>query len=511
MSSVFISYAHADSEIAIKLQNEFAAAGLTCWRDERCIRTGDDFAVEITRAIRDCKLFVLLLSPASNSSDYVHKEVAIAYHFGRQIIPVLIDETDLSDEILPYVVRSHRCDLRRQSSRDLALDIKTRIEASGERTATMPLPDHSELSGADNGRAQKIDSRKFVSKNEYRLFLASARQKTLDRNNLLNSFSDDQGEDPVVGVSWTNAMEYCDWRGGCLPASSGAQLAKTKSVSKSYHIAEWRDGGSERFKHICDPYTSKVVAVMDRETCPADVGFRCISVSEPIPTEWIHINGGHCWAGTDIETLSRLNKEYHLPLGVTRPVFNRRSLRCSNSEYTISATCVTNQEYFLFTRATGKPWPSYWSANWLGLFEYPFPLRLASMPVVSVTAEQAQAYCIWSRTRLPTWMEWQRAASGQKGCPYPWGAVFDAIRCNSKESERGSLTRVDEYRNGNSPEGVRQLSGNVAEFAIGPQNAFEIRGGSYRVPCEIWGLSYMFRQVESTFHAKDVGFRVILD
>ena len=170
---------------------------------------------------------------------------------------------------------------------------------------------------------------------------------------------------------------------------------------------------------------------------------------------------------------------------------------------------MTNEEYYAFTLATGRSWPLHWSASWLGPFDRPFPRRLACQPVVNVTAEQAQAYCIWSRTRLPTWAEWQRVAAGHTAHPYPWGEAYSSERCNSVESGGGSLACVSQYPCGDSSEGIRQLCGNVAEWVMGPEGTFELRGGSYRLSCEIWGLAYVFRQVEYSFRSPDAGFRVV--
>src|SRR4029077_14432210 len=128
-----------------------------------------------------------------------------------------------------------------------------------------------------------------------------------------------------------------------------------------------------------------------------------------------------------------------------------------------------------------------------------------------VTAEDAQAYCIWSRARLPNWFEWELAAAGDEQRPYPWGTEYSPSRCNSADSGRGSPVAVNEYPLGYTPDGVRQLCGNVAEWVRGPDGRLELRGGSYRMPCKLWGLSYAFRAEEPGFSAVDVGFRVVTD
>ena len=109
------------------------------------------------------------------------------------------------------------------------------------------------------------------------------------------------------------------------------------------------------------------------------------------------------------------------------------------------------------------------------------------------------------------WFEWECAVSGLSMKPYPWGIDYCDSHCNSVESGRGSLAAVDDYPSGVSPDGVLQLCGNVAEWVIGPTGFCEIRGGSYRMNCEIWGLSYVFQQPELGYSADDIGFRVVMD
>ncbi len=497
----------------MEFRSNCAAIGLECWHDENCIRAGDDFAVEITRAIRACVVFVLMLSPASNSSDYVHKEVAIAHHFQRPIIPVLIADTDLSDEMLPYLVRCHRWDMRTKSAHDLAVHLRTRFDPSvGRKDGTTSDNRGSGPPEAPASPSEKIPLH-FVTNDEYLTFVrASGREMPGDWNSPHPRFTADQARNPVLGMSWSDALAYCDWAGGCLPASSGSPTAERAGLMPdSQGVSEWRDGGDRRRKHICDAHTSKVVAVMDREARPLNVGFRCIPVEPANPMDWVDIPAGTCCVGADIQVFTQLAAAYRVPADTTRPMLNSRFQERSLHKFSMAARCVTNEEYYAFTRATGRPWPPHWGTTWLTSFQQPFPVRLASRPVVNVSAHQAQAYCIWSRTRLPSWVEWQRAAAGHAARPYPWGEAYGAERCNSVESARGSLARADDCPFGDTPEGIRQLCGNVAEWVIGPGGQFELRGGSYRLPCEFWGLAYAFRQVEHSFRSPDTGFRVVLD
>jgi formylglycine-generating enzyme required for sulfatase activity len=57
-------------------------------------------------------------------------------------------------------------------------------------------------------------------------------------------------------------------------------------------------------------------------------------------------------------------------------------------------------------------------------------------PVTGVTAFEVEAYCVWlgsvknKAIRLPTEVEWEYAARGDDGRPFPWGEDFDARLVN---------------------------------------------------------------------------------
>lgn len=116
----------------------------------------------------------------------------------------------------------------------------------------------------------------------------------------------------------------------------------------------------------------------------------------------------------------------------------------------------------------GRRAPRYWRRGAQGWQQQVFGRwqDLAdSLPVMHVSAWEAQAYCRWAGRRLPTEAEWMRAAATAPSGPQraqPWG---DA----SVTPERANLAGagplpVDACGGGDSAWGLRQTMGNVWEW-----------------------------------------------
>ncbi len=100
--------------------------------------------------------------------------------------------------------------------------------------------------------------------------------------------------------------------------------------------------------------------------------------------------------------------------------------------------------------------------------------RQAQLPVVLVDWFDAVAYAAWlaDRTgtpwRLPSELEWEKAARGVDGRFLPWGDDFEhtyACIVHSSENVPGPVP-VDSYPIDESPYGVRGLAGNVRDWCL---------------------------------------------
>jgi formylglycine-generating enzyme required for sulfatase activity len=143
--------------------------------------------------------------------------------------------------------------------------------------------------------------------------------------------------------------------------------------------------------------------------------------------------------------------------------------------------------------------------------------RKRNHPVTQVSLEDAMAFAAWTGKRLPTEKEWEIASRTEKGYLFPWGAKWQANRCNVEESNIGDTTSVDQYIEFANEFGIADILGNTMEWTsdsvqsgiVSSRKTFEyiVKGGSWISSGDIQ-LSHQV-QLEPEFHSNILGFRCV--
>lgn len=73
-----------------------------------CIPGGSSYAAEIPQAIRQAKIFVLILSSRAQSSQWVSREVDLAINEGKIVLPFMLENCVLKDDFNFYLTNVQR-------------------------------------------------------------------------------------------------------------------------------------------------------------------------------------------------------------------------------------------------------------------------------------------------------------------------------------------------------------------------------------------------------------------
>ncbi|HEX7829093.1 MAG TPA: toll/interleukin-1 receptor domain-containing protein, partial [Thermoanaerobaculia bacterium] len=105
-NKIFISYAREDQKYAEAISNALTAKNLKVWLDRSVLKTGSEFKPEIVQAIRECSVFVPILSRSAFAGDrrFLFREWHEALDSAKEwmpgsrfIQPVIVDDMKAED------------------------------------------------------------------------------------------------------------------------------------------------------------------------------------------------------------------------------------------------------------------------------------------------------------------------------------------------------------------------------------------------------------------------------
>lgn len=150
-------------------------------------------------------------------------------------------------------------------------------------------------------------------------------------------------------------------------------------------------------------------------------------------------------------------------------IFAKHTKTMNLPEFYIDRDEVTNKKFVEFINLFGNGRIGQGAVSWLDVdspdclieragFSYRVKSGYEDLPVVEVSWFGARAYAAWQNKRLPTEMEWEKAARGENGYLYPWGQKTPEI------STAFFNNRLVFYSNDRSPYGVLNMAGGVWEW-----------------------------------------------
>ncbi|HMI86582.1 MAG TPA: bifunctional serine/threonine-protein kinase/formylglycine-generating enzyme family protein [Polyangiaceae bacterium] len=142
------------------------------------------------------------------------------------------------------------------------------------------------------------------------------------------------------------------------------------------------------------------------------------------------------------------------------------------------------------------------------------PLFHPEAPVVAISYDDASRFSADHGWRLPTELEWEKAARGVDGRVFPWGNRFDATFCKMRDSRADGPypEPVGAFRADESPYGVRDMAGGSRDWTsstLGVEMRV-VRGGAWNVTSLFCRLGFRYAYLPHDVYT-NVGLRPARD
>lgn len=180
MAKVFISYNRSNEGFVKTVVDDIESLGHTAWFDQE-LSGGQVWWDQILKTVRDCDIFVFLLSPAGLKSVACMRECGYAAGLKKPILPVLVNG-DISPNILPPLLSEIQFVDYRKQDRDSAFRLAralTNVPAAGPMPDPLPEPPLVPLSYLGS-LTEKIDTESTLGYEEQSALLVDLKRSYRD-------------------------------------------------------------------------------------------------------------------------------------------------------------------------------------------------------------------------------------------------------------------------------------------------------------------------------------------
>ena len=542
--AVFLSYASQDADAAARICEALRVAGIEVWFDQSQLRGGDIWDQRIRQQIRDCALFMPVISASTQAraEGYFRLEWHLAerrtHLIGRQrafLVPVCIDDTPERDADVPdafLAVQWTRLSDRRPTA--LLVELVRRLLAPQQApagpalAATEPAavgsvphgpagrsPPAAMPPARGSGRSLptrwKLAGALLLVAIAAVVIVTSWQRREHARNVLLPAIEEALAKSPRSDARLLDIALEAE---KALPhdhtlAKLWPQIATTLTIETQPAGARvyWKDYGTPDAPWRFAAATPLKDARVPRDLLRVEVrkeGYQTIEFVSP-----------RFLGGRDVPPLT-LDRTGTLPPNMVRIPASNTELNVVGLDkyggvevpgFLADRYEVTNRDYKSFVDAGGYANPAYWRVPVMeGGKEIPlaaalarftdrtgrpgpstweagtYPDGLAEHPVAGVSWYEAAAYAAWASKQLPTVYHYAQMADS-------WNAEFLLPFSNFSgkgTTAAGSLPGISSF-------GVYDIAGNVREWtrnASGNVQERYILGGGYTDPTYAFNDAY---------------------
>jgi formylglycine-generating enzyme required for sulfatase activity len=415
MSHIFISYSKHNTIYARELADHLLREGFDVWIDDR-IDYGEDWWGTIVQAIRDSGAFIVIMSPESDQSRWVQREVTIADELRKPVFPLLLAGDLLSSQHWSMFVRTQYVDVR---------------------TKTLPPGTF------------------------YERLAYHAPRKSTPGEEVTGGFKpiSDEVINEVSKLAQPSQMEQS-------PTQSSVSMPL--QPDKSTKISD-----SSKKSRTQKPKPRSLIFYKTKEGFVAIIVFSFIVVFLFLLLIYITINSPSLNQALPTLIVSNTSSPSAIPPPVTAnnqwtPIiqffsgvemvmvpqgcFKMGSLGGYSDETPVENICFDQPFWIDRYEVTNAQYGS--SGNFAG----------DNLPREGITWFEAKVFCEARGARLPTEAEWEYAARGPSNFSYPWGYLFFTDYAVYSRNRNSQTAPVGSKPMGASWVGALDMSGNVWEW-----------------------------------------------